>query len=395
MHFIFWDKLPQIVRTKFKQYRKEFILTSARELDFYKFAISNNLDDFPFTSKTILKQNRERICREERASYGFKYTSGSSGVPFQIPKWKYSDLIEFVVGERAFYRVMGFKLRPRVLVLRSFSPKRGEKITKYSFLRNWYYFSPYHINKENLKTLLAYYRHVRPKILKGYPSTIYSFTLLLINNEIKEESPELIFTSSETFPSGWREIIENYWDCPVIDWYGQNERTVIVTQCEFGNYHTNDDYGILEIDADSNEIIATSLWNDIMPFIKYRTGDIAIPLNSIVNCQCCNKGPVQIAGIVGRTDDMLVDGNRNQIPPTNFYSLFEKFSLKGFQIVQKKDLSIDVLVIGWEDLDIDEKRIIQDELNERVKGQILNIIGVQEIERNTVTNKIKIIKRET
>lgn len=390
----FWDFLPKRIRKLYIQNRLNYITNNSRKLKFYNGLKSNELKYFPFVSKTIIKENINFNYFKDKAIYGSKFTSGSSGVPFEIPKWKFSDLLEFLVGERAFYRVIGYKFRPKVLVLRSFSPKPGEKITKYSFLRNWYYYSPYHINKLNLKTLLDYYKKVKPTILKGYPSTIFSFTSLLLENNIKLDSPKLIFTSSETFPKEWRKVIENYWSCPVIDWYGQNERTVIVSQCEYGNYHTNDDYGILEIDKNTNEIIATSLWNDVMPFIKYRTGDIAIELKSPIKCKCKNKGPIQIAGIIGRIDDMLIDGNNDKIPPTNFYSLFEKFNLKGFQILQKKDLSITVMIEGWSNINNMEQLLIKEELISRVKGQKLIIQSVNEIERSSVTNKIKIIKRE-
>ena len=390
----FWDFLPKRIRKSYIQNRLNYIANNSRRLKFYEGLKSNEIQYFPYVSKTIIKENIDFNYFKDNAIYGSKFTSGSSGVPFEIPKWKYSDLLEFLIGERTFYRVIGYKFRPKVLVLRSFSPKPGEKKTKYSFLRNWYYYSPYHINKSNINTLLEFYLKVNPKVLKGYPSTIFSFTSLLIENNIKLTSPKLIFTSSETFPNEWRKVIENYWSCPVIDWYGQNERTVIVSQCEYGNYHTNDDYGVLEIDNKTNEIIATSLWNNVMPFIKYRTGDLAIPLKGSIICKCKNKGPIQIAGIIGRIDDMLIDGNNDKIPPTNFYSLFEKFDLKGFQILQKKDLSITVMIEGWSNINNIEQLLIKNELISRVKGQKLIIQSVNEIERSSVTNKIKIIKRE-
>ena len=99
-------------------------------------------------------------------------------------------------------------------------------------------------------------------------------------------------------------------------------------------------------------------------------------------------------GIIGRIDDMLIDGNNDKIPPTNFYSLFEKFDLKGFQILQKKDLSITVMIEGWSNINNMEQLLIKNELISRVKGQKLIIQSVNEIERSSVTNKIKIIKRE-
>lgn len=398
LNTIFWDFFPSKYRNKIIQIRRKYILKNYQNLDYFKNnsfkTNSDDLNSFHFTSKEIIKKNYSKFIFTKKVKYGSKYTSGSSGIPFEIPKWRYSDLLEFLVGERAFYRVIGFHFRPKVLVLRSFSPKPNEPITKYSLIRNWYYFSPYHINVKYLKDFLSYYKSVRPVILKGYPSTIYSLTLLLIENKISLNSPKLIFTSSETFPNEWRKIIKNYWNCPVIDWYGQNERNAIIAQCKYGNYHTNDDYGFIEIDNETNEIISTSLWNNVMPIVRYRTGDIAIKLKKKINCKCGNKGPVQILGVIGRIDDLLIDGNGDRIPPTNFYSLFEKYDINAFQIIQKKNLNIIVNISGWKKIDINTKKIIEYELNSRFKGQTLKINSVKEIQRSTVTNKLKVIKKE-
>ena len=91
---------------------------------------------------------------------------------------------------------------------------------------------------------------------------------------------------------------------------------------------------------------------------------------------------------------MLIDGNNDKIPPTNFYSLFEKFDLEGFQILQKKDLSIIVMIEGWSNINCKEQKLIKNELISRIKNQKLIIKSVDKIKRSTVTNKIKIIKRE-
>ena len=297
------------------------------EIDFDNFSLQE-LKKLPLINKDIIRQNPLDFIREDKNinNLQWKSTSGSSGKPFKVPKHYFSDAIEVILGYRAWsFGKFSYRLREPAIVIRSFSPKENEPIHKRDIIRNFWYLSPYHINDGHLPIFLKTFKKSQAKVLKGYPSSVYILTLLLKKHNIKLPQIQTIITSSETMLPKYRNEIESYWQCDVLDWYGQNERTVTVQQCSYGNYHNNDDYGICEIDTD-NTIIATSLNNDIMPLLRYHTNDKAIPLHEKnITCECGRAMHIPFKGIEGRQDDILYKEGKEAIPTINFYNLMEKF----------------------------------------------------------------------
>lgn len=364
-------------------------------IDFQNFSLEE-LKKLPIVTKDIIRKDPTQFIREDQNlnNIRWKSTSGSSGKPFKVPKCYYSDAIEAILGYRAWsFGKHIYKLREPAVVVRSFSPKEGEPIFKLDKLRNFWYLSPYHINSEHLQTFLDVFKSSKAKVLKGYPSSIYILTLLLKKHNITLPQVQTIITSSETMLPKYREEIENFWQCDVLDWYGQNERTVTVQQCSYGNYHNNDDYGICEIDA-NNSIIATSLNNDIMPLLRYQTNDKAKPLQSkITSCQCGRHMHIPFSGIEGRQDDILYNEGKEPIPTINFYNLLEKFqNIKQFYILQEENLSVKMDVSEIEPLSNEELSSLKEGIIQRLGNIPLEITIVKDIQRNKNTDKIKIIE---
>jgi len=365
------------------------------KIDFNNFSLEE-LKKLPIINKDIIRQNPSNFIREDKDinNLQWKSTSGSSGKPFQVPKSYYSDAIEVMLGYRAWsLGKFTYKLREPAIVIRSFSPKEGEPIHKRDWLRNFWYLSPYHINEAHLLIFLETFKKSKAKVLKGYPSSIYILTLLLKKSNIKLPQIQTIITSSETMLPKYREEIESYWECDVLDWYGQNERTVTVQQCSYGNYHNNDDYGICEIDSDNN-IIATSLNNDVMPLLRYHTNDKATPLdNTKITCECGRAMSIPFKGIFGRQDDILYREGKEPIPTINFYNLMEKFqNIKQFHILQEEDLAVTMNLSENQPLTKKELSDLREGIEQRLGNIPITINVVKDIQRNKQTDKVKIIE---
>jgi phenylacetate-CoA ligase len=365
------------------------------KIDFDNFNLEE-LKKLPVINKDIIRKNPSNFIREDKNinNLQWKSTSGSSGKPFQVPKSYFSDGIEIMMGYRAWsLGKFNYKLREPAVVIRSFSPKEGEPIHKRDAVRNFWYLSPYHINDAHLPIFLEIFKKSKAKVLKGYPSSVYILTLLLKKNNIKLPQIQTIITSSETMLPKYREQIESYWQCDVLDWYGQNERTVTVQQCSFGNYHNNDDYGICEVDNENN-IIATSLNNDIMPLLRYHTNDKAIALNNTnVACECGRALSIPFKGIFGRQDDIIYKEGKEPIPTINFYNLMEKFqNIKQFHILQDEDLTVTMNVSENNPLSKKELSDLREGIGQRLGNIPITINLVKDIERNKQTDKVKIIE---
>ena len=304
------------------------------KIDFENFSL-DELKKFPVINKQVIKENFKDFCSIEfngKASH----TSGSTGTPFEFIVPFESDAIEKITSNRAWS--MGkdytYKSGDQIIVLRTYSPKEGEPLYKIS--GDYWYLSPFHINESNLALYLFVIEKSKAKIIR------------------------------------------------------ENERTVTVQQCWAGNYHNNDDYGIVEL-SDKNEIIATSLNNYVMPFIRYNTGDKAIPLDGKAPiCPCRRHLSIPFKGIEGRSDDILIKDDGTAIPTANFSTAMKNFSdLRQFQIIQDKDRSVTLKVV----LDNDSSQyvnLIASEVYRRLGNIKLNIEKVPQIGRDVKTGKIKV-----
>ena len=151
-----------------------------------------------------------------------------------------------------------------------------------NIINNELFFSAFHLNENNLPYYFDKLADDNVMFLEGYPSHLYILALYLLKNN-KKFPVKSVFTSSETLYPSQREIIEKAFQCRVFDYYGMAERTAFATECTVhGGHHLNSDYGITEFLDSNNEsldvenmgkIVATSLWNFAMPFIRYQTND--------------------------------------------------------------------------------------------------------------------------
>jgi len=382
------EKLKRIVKIAIDTV--PFYMQFRNEINIEEFTLKD-LNLFPVIDKNIMRENLEDFVSTKYKGI-LSNTSGSTGVPFKFYLPFEGAALENINVHRAWNMGEDFcyEFGDPILVLRSYVPKEGESITKIDKKRNHWYMSPFHINKESLQIYIPFIESSRAKLIRGYASSIYIFTLLLKDNNIKIPQIKAIYTSSEALLPKYREVIEEYWGMKVLDYYGQNENVVSVQQCWAGNYHNNDDYGIVEIDECKN-IIGTSLNNYVMPFIRYNTLDKAIIKNGEPEvCECGRTLSKPFQGVDGRSDDILIKSDGTHIPTANFSTAMKGFKeLKQFQIIQNEDLSIELnLVVN----DVSKNYLdkIEYEVIKRLGDVEVTINKLEEIQRDIKTGKLKV-----
>src|SRR5271157_1047951 len=129
-------------------------------------------------------------------------------------------------------------------------------------------------------------RKFRPKIIRGYASSVFTLAKYLKHQGICDIRPTSIITSAETLEISMRKTIEDAFGCPVFDYYGSRETGAIASECEeHHGYHISSENVAIEF-VDENEHVAagesgialiTNLRNMGMPFVRYKIGDIGIP----------------------------------------------------------------------------------------------------------------------
>jgi phenylacetate-CoA ligase len=172
-----------------------------------------------------------------------------------------------------------------------------------------------------------------------------------------------------------------------MDLYGQSEYCGMIMQCDCGNYHVQEDYGVIEILAPNGrpaqpdevgEIICTGLNNLAMPFIRYRTGDTAIPKNGTCTC---GRGGALVERITGRTEDLIVTPDGRFLSRLDFV-FKELSSVEEAQLVQETRERLRVRIVPRGQLTERDKSLVIANLRERAGDKmIIEIEIVDQIPR--------------
>lgn len=365
-------KLLLICENDIPYYQKLF-----REIDFQTMRDFKSLDDLkkiPITTKDVVRNHYEEFINPhyERKAMVFK-TSGSTGEPMQVLVSKNQWIIEQGVVWRHWFWG-GYKFRDKMAIVRSYSPKNG-KLIKMDYIRNFRYYSPFHLSDECIKLYLEDMITQRIKVLRGYPSSVRALADYILKTECPIPKLKFILTASEVLTADDRNVIEKAFNCKVSNHYGLAEGIVMMGDCEYHNgMHNYDEYGYLELlDTDKTnikQIIGTNLNNYAMPLLRYQTNDLA----EYDNHKCgCGKNSIVINNIIGRSNSVIKLADR-LIPLTNFYTVLEDYpSLKSWQIVQVDIEHLELRVSGkkegQEDADICRK--FRQRLPENINFRIL------------------------
>lgn len=208
---------------------------------------------------------------------------------------------------------------------------------------------------DDARTQLEVLRDFRPDIIEGYPSS-----MSILADAYKKQKdglkPRLIFTLAEILDRETRRLITSSFEADLLDYYGSSEFSLIAWECpQHVGYHINADCTVVEFlgNGDSvggnerGEITCTSLVNYAMPLIRYRHGDIGVPLKE--RCPCGKSLPVMKV-IEGRGDDFLTALDGRIISPTVFFPYpFKDFAkIRQFRVIQEKrdELKIQLIVDG-------------------------------------------------
>lgn len=173
--------------------------------------------------------------------------------------------------------------------------------------------SPYHITPRHRAAIVAALSAFRPRYVHAYPSSAAALAELLLDGghafDARVLGVRAVLLASEPVTPVQLAAIRRLFGCPVSINYGLSERTNLAFALHDGtgtsDYTFQPLYGWSEnrIENGRAEIVGTSLWNDVMPLIRYRTGDYG-PIDAHGRC----------AAIEGRSQEFLVDRTGRRIP---------------------------------------------------------------------------------
>jgi phenylacetate-CoA ligase len=251
--------------------------------------------------------------------------------------------------------------------------------------------------REYVRTINSF----KPKFIRGYASSIYFFAKWIEENDLSIHSPVAVFTTSEKLFPHMRMKISEVFGCEVYDGYGQTDGGISAYECpEHTGLHIDTELGItevvgpdrLQIDHGEGRLLATSLHNYALPFIRYDTGDDAYIIEDM--CEC-GRGYKLLKEVIGRTVDVLVTPEGKNVHGWFFLYIFWENckGIREYQVVQKTLNEIHIKLVIEDDFnDVQLERIKQIILS-KSKSWIVKFQFVDKIER-TRAGKYKFIINE-
>jgi phenylacetate-CoA ligase len=297
-----------------------------------------DLEKLPILTKQIIKKNWQDFIPKNinKLKYKVSSTGGSTGEPL-----KYRMSIEDRGrGVALLYRgwgYAGYKLGDKVAVIggSSLIPTTKSKIRKgiQDFFLNFRHYSSYKMNEESLFQYFYNINNWKPRFIRGYVSSVYLFAKFIRDSNLKLEfKPKAIFTTAEKLFEKQRELIERVFEAKVFDTYGLNDGGAILEVVNKQGEKTVNKQG---------KILATSLYNYALPFIRYDTGDLGFISDS--GC-ACGRTTYILKTIIGRVTDFLKLNNTIIGSPV-LTVLMGKFDIEQYQIIQDSQSSISCKIV--------------------------------------------------
>lgn len=146
-----------------------------------------------------------------------------------------------------------------------------------------------------------------------------------------------IRTTAETLTPAQRDLLESAFSARVYDQYGSRELGIVAQECEAHNGLHVFPHQWVELlpvaGADFGRLVVTDLTNEVLPFLRYDTGDLARWAEGA--CPCGRTWP-RLERIVGRVSDVLVSPSGKYIHGEFFTHLFYKTEgVRQFQVIQE------------------------------------------------------------
>lgn len=352
----------------------------------------NDLKKIPYLTKEIIQNNLNDLIAE---NYNKKNlicinTGGSTGIPMNFYEdKKISDAREWAFTATLWSRI-GYKTnkKNKCVILRGHIPKNK----LYEYKGKDLILSSFNLTNENISLYLDIIKEFDPDFIQSYPSSISIISDYIIENKLNFKLKKLkaIICASENIYDFQRSNIEQAFKVRVYSFYGHSEHACMGGECEKSNYyHLQSEYGFTELinedgedvkgEDEVGEIVATGFNNYVMPFIRYKTCDMAVNTNEICSC---GRNYKLIKKVEGRKQDYFIDKNGYKVIFTwadyPFWNIKDK--IFAYQYIQNEPGKVNLIIESKQNLNFNDYKYI--------KQDFLNIYPNFEIELNEV-NHIK------
>ncbi len=316
-----------------------------------------DLQRLPFLTKPLIREHTDALKADDARGLARFNTGGSSGEP----------LIFFIGRERVSHDVAakwratrwwGVDIGDPEIVVWGSPIELGAQ----DRLRAWRdrllrteLLPAFEMSEAKLDGFVQAIRTRKPKMLFGYPSALSHIARHAEQRRQRMDDLgiRVAFCTSERLYDDQRAAIERVFGCKVANGYGGRDAGFIAHDCPAGGMHVTAEEIVVEIvDRDGRpvpngqpgEIVVTHLFTRDFPFIRYRTGDVAVMGER--HCPC-GRGLPMLEEIQGRSTDFVVAADGTVMHGLALiYILRDLACVERFKIVQEDRLHTRILVVS-------------------------------------------------
>lgn len=339
-------------------------------------------DNVPFLDKGIIRQEQENILAVSITNnyVGYFTTGGSTGQPLGFYTLGGCD-----AEHQAFlFKIIGYKPGDKILAMDgTIIPDNLLKQKIFWVIKNSddlpygrVALSSQYLKSENVYRYVDFLNSFKPDIIRGYPSFISDIANYILYNKIKLSfKMKGVELTSESYYKHQIDSIRQAFNTRVFSQYGHAEASIfgytiddcMMTYCSplYGYTEIIGDDGIHVKPGQIGEVVVTGFFNYAMPFIRYRTGDLALYDGE-------ENGIVRLKQIFGRTQDYIYTKSMEKILLTalvfaRHYKAFQ--NIDKWQIIQNIPGEIFFRIVKYSNFSKDD----QIELSEN----FYNIAGIK------------------
>ncbi|MEI6555018.1 MAG: hypothetical protein WCL70_05490 [Paludibacter sp.] len=373
-----WTEIDKVLDIAFQTipfYQKLYV-----EYGIKRFQIQN-FDDFknlPIITKSDIKTNSESMVSSIYTNDKLKMnTGGSTGAPLEFYIHKGITRPKEQAFLNMFFSSLGYDRKIKSVTFRG-DKINGNTLYMYDPIKNTYIFSSYRISSLTINKIVESLNKIKPQFFFGYPSVIYELAQLIkLNADLRLNfNIKSIILASEKLFDFQISLIESVFNSKVSTYYGHSERLTLAYKCATcDNYLVDPIYGYMELVDTNNEIItdknrtgriiSTGFNNAVMPLIRYETNDESCLTNEFCEHCNCEKYPLILNGIEGRTSDYIIgdDGRKISITAIIFGQHLTEFKkMSGFQLIQYISGKVDFNILGVNVLTFSEESSLKEKL---------------------------------
>lgn len=332
--------------------------------------------ELPLLTKDVIRQQEDNLISSafKKVDLIRNSSGGSTGEP--VAFYQNKKLWDMMNGTMMLCQsFMGWTSADMVINIWGNPKDSGKKPKTMRKIRSWIggsiILNAYEYNRDVLADWIREIRRHGRVFIYGYPSVLTDFADYILELKLELLNVKGVMSSAEKLYEWQRVVIARAFSCPVFDQYGSREVPGIACECDQGNMHMLTYASYIEFIPDqqmnTTKIIATSLANEGMPFLRYEIGDCGDPLEGI--CDCGRGFPLMKMDI-GRIYDSFVTLEGSYIHGAYFVRLLA--AVKGLKAFQFHQVEVDLIclkVVRGEKFS-DESIMILNGLEGRIRNDV-------------------------